>query len=64
MKEYIEEHQNIMKTFSTNREYPNRPGPSPLAKKPKTTPTKRRCMETRQDIKKLCKPRKKHKWIL
>ena len=58
MKGYIEECLNIINPFATNREYPNRPNPLPSAKKPKTTPTKRRCMETKHTIKKLYKARK------
>ena len=43
---------------ASNQEYPNRPSPSPFAEKPKIDPTKRRCTETKCDIKKLCNPRK------
>ena len=55
MKEYIEERQNILNLFVPYREFPNRPVPSPFMKKSKTTPSKRSCMESRCDIKKLSK---------
>ena len=55
MKEYNEERQNILNPFAPNRELPNSPFPSLIAKKPKTTPTKRNHTETRCDIKKLRK---------
>ena len=61
MKDYTEECQAFINPFAVNRENPNRPNPSPFAKKPKTIPTKRSHMETKCDIKKLCKPRKAHK---
>ena len=57
MKDYIDECKNSINPFATNREYPNRLSPSPFAKKPKTTPTKRGHTETKFNIKKLCKPR-------
>ena len=40
MKEYTEERQNILNPFASNREFTNRPVPSPFAKKPKTTQPK------------------------
>ena len=56
MKEYIEERNNILNPFASNREFPNRAVPLPFAKEnPQTTKTKRRCMERRCDIKKLRK---------
>ena len=58
MKAYIEECQNIINPLTTNIEYPNKPSPLPFTKKPKTTPTKRRCMETKHNIKELYKSRK------
>ena len=55
MKNYIEERQNILNPCAPNKEFPNRLVPSPFAKRPKNTPTKRSHTESRCDIK---KPRK------
>ena len=60
MKDYIE-HQNINNPFAGIQEYPNRPSPSAFAMKPKTTPGKRKCTETKYKIRKLCKLRKADK---
>ena len=69
MKDYIEEHQNIINPFATNREYPTDPAPHYLLRSQNHPnhiynltiykyPTKRRHMETKHNIKKLCKPRR------
>ena len=52
MKDYIEERQTILNPFPPNKEFPNRPVPSPFIKRSKSTPTKRSHTESRHDIKK------------